>query len=724
MFAFVELLQKTPVAELGPLIDELDYCPFSQERSEFLKLAFAKWTVGNPSAALAQALLMSKRGGVIEPLPWVFDAWASMDAKAALEAAQRIENLAYRKREINDILDTLVESNPQAALAAMNNLPKGMADYVALFEHWAHQDPQAAWASLGQIADFTQRQKAQATVIGLMAASDPSAAFNILQHISAGQQAAQLFKQVFLQWGRQDPKAAFAALAALPVGSARQSAIQSLFTGWIEMDPSAALQAAQSYSPGRDRDAAIKQCLEGLAMQSPLDAADFVAALPAGLAKNNYVGILVRDWVQIDPSAAFTWLQRNAAGKTYDDAVGVALDALGAEDPQKAIDCIAQLPAGSKQDVYLQTVLGDWAKNDPTAAITWVNNNLTGGRHDSVFASVVRQLIQTDPVSVSNYVLSLPGGPERDNDIVKLAGTLSGESASTAADWLQSLPSDTSPKIFNQAMQNVFLSWMKSDPAGAAAYLGSQSPDSILGAALTANSYAGSTPLSQSGSSAVGTNGQIRVTPLAVMIADAWAASDGQSALTWAEALPEGDARSQAIFTAVRGLAATDPGAAWNYAKDTNNANMLNGVISTWSQADPAQAAAALATLSPESYGQGPIASIATNWSQQDPKAALQWINTLPADSLRDGALSIYLGEQVLNNPSAAYALALTINADAVRLQQVRNVAMQWSKVDMPAAIAAVQNAPLTDQQKASIVDAMQRQRGPEPPSSGLPLGR
>ena len=128
LLAFVELLNRTPVSQLGELIGQLQFCPYPDERAEFLKLAYAKWTLAEPQAALANAEAASLHAGKLDPLPLVFETWAGTNPQAALAAARQLANLVYRTKEINAVLDIWVTSNQMAALAALKALHTGQGD--------------------------------------------------------------------------------------------------------------------------------------------------------------------------------------------------------------------------------------------------------------------------------------------------------------------------------------------------------------------------------------------------------------------------------------------------------------------------------------------------------------------------------------------------------------------------------------------------------------------
>jgi len=687
--AFIALLQKTPVKGLGALIDQLVFCPYPTQRAEFLKLAYAQWTLADPKGALAHALAASRRTGTLDPLPLVFDTWVGLDAPAALQAAQQLANRANRISEINAVLQAWVESDPVTALSALQGLPPGLADYVSFYEHWARTDPQAAFAALNQIANATTRSKTQNAVLSTMANLDPAGAFDLLRKLPPAQQANWVLGNIFKAWAGIDPAAALAAAQSLPVGNARLSAIDSLYAGWAAVEPTAALAAAMELAPGPERDKALAQSFLALTAQNPAAAADFLAAQPLGESRNHMIASLTEKWADTDPIAALAWLQKNSTGDTYNNSFEKILTKMTQTDPGAAMAYIGQMPAGPARDNSQLRAIYAWGAQDPTAAKAWVNNNLTGPVREAALNNLQIRMNQLDPVAALDKINQMPPGSDRDSAVRSLMVPLASQNVNAAINLFQGLPATADPVTRNLLESSIVASMLKVDPAGAASFVQSTGSDPT-------------DPTYQR---------------LVQQVAQQWSASESQAAVKWAETLPDGPARIAAINTTIQALAKFDGPGAWEAVTtyQPDNASAAATVISNWSQTDPTGAAEAFTNYSlqgdddPESdFRQQAIASIARNWLAQDAQAASQWINTLPTGPARDSAVKILVATQATNDPATALNWAITESSPSSRLQDINDVLVSWARSDLPAAIAAMQAAPLTDQQHNNFLQKLQ----------------
>jgi hypothetical protein len=322
---------------------------------------------------------------------------------------------------------------------------------------------------------------------------------------------------------------------------------------------------------------------------------------------------------------------------------------------------VVNLPDSPSRDTLLANITTTWAQQDPAGLLTWAGTNLTGPAYDSTALAAMKQMATSDPASAAAYMAQNPDSNLASQIIPTLAYQWGQQNAQAALVWAQSLPTDN-PTQRNAALSGVFNSWTFSDPASAATYLQQNfATDPVYGTLV---------------SQVVGT----------------WGASNPQAVLTWAENLPQSDAQNSAISTAITSLARVDPQTAWTDAQQLSGSAQVS-VLSTWATQQPAQAAAALQSLSPGNNLDTATADVAESWLNQDPNAASQWIDTLPQGPARDAAVNQLVSSVGKNDPASAFNWAVTLSDPTTRNTQVVALATQWSSQNPAAAAAAAQNA-------------------------------
>ncbi len=684
--ALCQLVEATPVSDLARLLNDAAGCPQAEVRQLVSDLAMSKWVQADPRAAVAFAYAKVLQSSKSSPLLiTAFDTWAGADPRAAFAAASTLDRLSLRNTALGEVLATWAQSgDPGGAIAAAQNLPAGQASDNALrqiFDRWSQADAEAAYAALGQINNARLRAILANTTLANMAASDPALAVKMMRELPVGQQTAMLFRNVFTPWASQDPAAAFAALGSFPLGPARTGATLSVFDAWTQLDPAGALAALQTLPMSAERQSVQEDVLNVLATREPAAASDFLLSIPAGAYRNTLIGSFLNSWSDTDPVGALAWLKANSKEAGYDNkGMGPFLAKLSAADSATALAFVAQLPNDSNRQSYFGVVLGEYAKTDPASTITWLNNNLTGKEHDAVLANVVNQLTATDPAAVAAYYNQMPPGAARDNIAATIAFSLATQDTKAALDFVQNLPADTPEVVRNKALQNALGAWANADPAAAADYLQNLADNPTL-----TNTFGA--------------------------VARALAQNDTKAALAWAEALPTGAARNGALASALGSLAKFDGPSALEYSfnlpQNNNTSLTQRAIIAAWSLTDPASAAAAALALDNPSTRVNAIVALTDNWVQQDPKAVSEWMQTIPPGEERDAAVARYLSSEAYLDPPGSYAMALTIGNDLRRYNQVRNSIVPWAQLDPVAAKAALEAAPITDQQRSLIRNAL-----------------
>jgi hypothetical protein len=194
-----------------------------------------------------------------------------------------------------------------------------------------------------------------------------------------------------------------------------------------------------------------------------------------------------------------------------------------------------------------------------------------------------------------------------------------------------------------------------------------------------------------------------------------WLSADPQAALAWAKSLPADAGGNMALGEYIIQTTNSDPAWSLNAALQTplgsNQNKVLNSVITKWATQDPAAAGPALLTALPPNSSQlnSAISQVAENWIKQDQQGASQWIDSLPASPAKDSAVSQLISTVMQTNPTSALQWASSIGNASMRANQISQVVNTWAQTDPAAATTAAQNANVTEQQRANMLDKIQR---------------
>jgi hypothetical protein len=176
-----------------------------------------------------------------------------------------------------------------------------------------------------------------------------------------------------------------------------------------------------------------------------------------------------------------------------------------------------------RRRAFRSSIIAEWAVRDPRAALAYLREKDKGNS-----GQLIREWIRLDPQAAISHLLA----DEKTRG--ELRGVLS-EIARVAparlAEVVSVLPKAESR--WDTTAQDAFAIFAAKDPEAARA-----AAESITGI-LRGQALAG--------------------------VAKTWAESDGAAALTWAQALPEGEARDAALKGALIGWAKNDPSAALNH---------------------------------------------------------------------------------------------------------------------------------------------------------------
>lgn len=497
-----------------------------------------------------------------------------------------------------------------------------------------------------QLADLADRVRLSdpAALARQLAASAPQ---------SAGDAAWDL---VMAAYAEQDAAAAWNFALALRPGPARQSAMLAVLAAAAAQDPLRAANMAKAIDDPQMKQQANMVVIGNLARKDPRAALQLSASLGSA-AETDFSNMLIfRTWLRDDPEAAKA-AAAQLDGRARDQAQQGLLSALTQSDPEAAWQYAQTLPpAGESRRDYKQQVVQMWAATDPPAALKAALTMEEGNSRLGAISSAVAAWSRSDFDDALRYAISMEDSTLRSDVFRAMSSGTTGNRQQLLDAMIEHMPVGDN---FQNAVSSVFSSWAREDPAAAAVAVSQLPPGRALSRATE-------------------------------QIAAEWArAGNHEQVLAWAQQLPEGEART----------------------------NALESLFSQLSTQDPQQALAALATLGPAERGDA-LRSLAAGWSKANPEAVLQWANTWPDAGERAGIIRDALSQWANSSPEAAAAQIQRLPADQQEAA-TRAVVDRWAAKDAEAAAAWLARQP-DGKSKDSSISVLARKIAPEDPETAL----
>jgi len=181
-------------------------------------------------------------------------------------------------------------------------------------------------------------------------------------------------------------------------------------------------------------------------------------------------------------------------------------------------------------------------------------------------------------------------------------------------------------------------------------------------------------------------------------LADAWSQTDALSALAWAQQLPEGQVKENALLMTRYRLASQDPEAVAmqidTLDESDSTSSLVAAVAEAWALKDPAKALAWAGTL-PGSEQTLAMAKVAKSWAGRDPAAAANFVAQLSAGEMQNEAARSVISSWANRDPEAAAAWVSQFPAGDLRDRGINLIVTDWNMIDPGKARDWVLNLPV-----------------------------
>jgi len=268
--------------------------------------------------------------------------------------------------------------------------------------------------------------------------------------------------------------------------------------------------------------------------------------------------------------------------------------------PSDALEQALSEPRGAATDQAMLTIVEDWAITDTQAAFDWLSLNAEdlGTNLPQLYSAIMAQHIIQNPESAKEMISVMEAGSLKNTLAIQLVQSLAKEGVADALSWSESLEDPIARK---QAVEVAVQAYTEEDPESAYQYASNASDPGVKEQMLAQVGYvmAGLDPVKAS--TDLDRFPEETHRQLIPRIAWAWSQRDPQAAANWADSIPEGAARDQAIREANWSIVSADPQRAFSLASTVGDQSMRYGLVrdalKAWHQMDPDTAQQALTTI-------------------------------------------------------------------------------------------------------------------------------
>lgn len=160
--------------------------------------------------------------------------------------------------------------------------------------------------------------------------------------------------------------------------------------------------------------------------------------------------------------------------------------------------------------------------------------------------------------------------------------------------------------------------------------------------------------------------------------------------IQWADALPPGPIRYEAVTRVADRLGQTDPVGYQDWLMSLPNEReqraALGPYLRGWSREYPLDAAEWVANLPEGDLQVEGINTMLRRLGREDPEVAAVWVSQFPPTPELDRSLSEIANRSLQRNPEQALGLAFQISDERIRNRQVQNLSRRWLQTDPEAA--------------------------------------
>ncbi|MEM9384497.1 MAG: hypothetical protein AAGA68_05505 [Pseudomonadota bacterium] len=582
------------------------------------------------------------------------------------------------------VFSSWAENDLEAALAAVAGLPSRQAQQIAgdaILYAWGRVDDERLAAIVDRLPSTYQSRQARNRVLGRQVAEDPTAALEAALAVGDRVTRWQQVAAVGQLWASRDPAAALASAETITDANARLAFERAVISRWANTDPHAAIATVSRLRPGRERGQWLSSILGKLAKQDAGAALEWAAQLQAVHGHPGYAQVTLRTIAEYDAALAAANLDR--------------------------------LPNAQDRRSVLPSLAVAFARQQPETVMSWVNSLDNNSERQTAYAAAVNAIALSDPLAALQLLQTAPNAAMRDEALAGAVRVVAERNPQGAAMLLDAAPAGSLQH--RQAVQTLAYQWAVAEPYAALAWARElddgarrEAIGSVLGTLAQRDLFAATELL--------GTlSGADRHHALQG-VAQRYASQRPQQMLQWLEAYEGEPGYDDALRNAISTWMRNDPNAAFDAVLRQFEATALQdlapSMMMSWSQRDPASAAAAIERM-PETLQASTASTVASMWAQQDSRSALRWADGLDREAGRDQAIaSVLTSGRTFAGAMGEEAFDWVEEIDDVEQRQMTayNVLSKIARDDPQLALANLDRVPLPPRQRALLVQRIEDQ--------------
>ena len=187
------------------------------------------------------------------------------------------------------------------------------------------------------------------------------------------------------------------------------------------------------------------------------------------------------------------------------------------------------------------------------------------------------------------------------------------------------------------------------------------------------------------------------------------------AAASWAQRLPDGEAKGSALDRVANAYVARDPAAAaaWaeQFASADYGARVIEEVGDEWAERDPAAAVSWLESLDDSTGKREGFESALGEWVRKDPMKASQYLVDMPESELKDSAINGFVGRLAWEDPTAAITWAGTIQQEETRMEALTRAGQAYYRRDREAAMEWLATSGLSAEAQKKVTESRRDRR-------------
>ncbi|MGC1480151.1 MAG: hypothetical protein WA771_06585 [Chthoniobacterales bacterium] len=375
---------------------------------------------------------------------------------------------------------------------------------------------------------------------------------------------------------------------------------------------------------------------------------------------------LLLTWLDTDQSGFLNFLDDAEFSQTEGSELWPALVPAAAA----VLPSVSESAAGSADlDEIIQWMVEYYSEMDPAAAAEWTNNWLLEDTRDYALATVAGEMALKSREEAETLLGTINSSDARMEAVMNIGAALAESDSDAALAWARALPNEEERTL---AVEEVLWTMSETDPSAAAARLTeTESPGEL-------DAVSGS-------------------------IAEEWAIKDPAKAIGWAEGLPQGAAREEAIQGALAGWAENDPRAAFAHYQSNFGQNLETAewIFDSWAFNNPNEASAEVMKIANPEMRARAVSGVVSGWLDEGSSvsAVENWVDSLPAGRERDEASYAVVDMLSFDEPEAAWTRAATIQEPDVRTEAIQTAFAGLVDIDPAKAETALRNSNLSPEE-------------------------